>query len=46
MLMFALFAGVGFGYAQTGGGFDLSWSTIDGGGTTSSTGGTTTSVAL
>ncbi len=31
---------LGLGYAQVGGGFDLSWSTIDGGGATSSTGGT------
>ncbi len=31
---------LGLGYAQTGGGFDLSWSTVDGGGATSSTGGT------
>jgi len=31
---------LGLGYAQTGGGYDLSWSTVDGGGATSTTGGT------
>ena len=30
---------VGLVHAQSGGGYDLSWSTIDGGGTTFSTGG-------
>ena len=30
----------GLGYAQLGGGFDLSWNTIDGGGATFSSGGT------
>src|SRR5688572_32929568 len=34
-----LAASAALAYAQSGGGFDLSWSTIDGGGATFSTGG-------
>jgi hypothetical protein len=39
MLLVTVIAGVGVVAAQTGGGYDLTWSTIDGGGGSSSGGG-------
>src|SRR5688500_2084781 len=38
--LISVVASLSYVYAQVGGGFDLSWSTVDGGGTTISTGGT------
>src|SRR5688500_19838578 len=38
--LLALTLSIGLVYAQVGGGYDLSWSTVDGGGETFSTGGT------
>jgi hypothetical protein len=40
LLLISGVASLSYVYAQVGGGFDLSWSTVDGGGGTSSTGGT------
>jgi hypothetical protein len=39
LLVLALFAAVSTGRAQTGGGYNLEWNTIDGGGGTSTGGG-------
>src|SRR6476620_11589492 len=40
LMLLAVLASLSYAHAQVGGGFDLSWSTVDGGGTTSSTSGT------
>jgi hypothetical protein len=40
LLTLSLVVGVSSSQAQSGGGYDLTWSTIDGGGATFSTGGT------
>src|SRR5688572_20213850 len=39
LTLLALTLSVGLAYGQAGGGYDLSWSTVDGGGGTFSTGG-------
>ena len=39
MILLLLFCGVGAAHAQSGGGYDLTWNTIDNGGATFATGG-------